>query len=295
MRDRFAYWAFRVVIVLMRPVPLRVAYWIAANVGAGCYRWVFPRQRRAQQANLARVLGTSDQALIDATAERSFRNFGKYVIDVIHYPVMSQREVRRRLRFDQWDELEAMRASGRGIVIATLHFGTWDLGAAALAAYGFPVHAIAERFDYAPMNTLVQESRARLGMTVVPHDRVGANVFRLLRRGDLLATLVDVADNRSAVEVEFFGARARLNSAPARIALRTGAWVMPAVVLRGPGDDLEIRPIIDASLGEFTPSGDEEADVRALTHAIVRSLEPQIRAHPEQWFIMRPIWGSVHS
>ena len=111
MRDRFAYWAFRAVIVLMRPVPLRAAYWIAANVAAGCYAWLFPAQRRAQQANLARVLATDDPARIDSVARRSFRNFGKYVVDVIHYPVMSQREIRHRLRFDQWDELEQMRAS----------------------------------------------------------------------------------------------------------------------------------------------------------------------------------------
>jgi len=47
--------------------------------------------------------------------------------------------------------------------------------------------------------------------------------------------------------------------------------VLPAVVVRGPTDDLEIRPIIDFSLRDFTPSGDESRDVADLTRLIMRS------------------------
>jgi len=290
VRQRFAYWAFRIVILIMRPVPLRLAYRVAGGVAVLCYLWVFPRHRRGLKANLRQVLPDAADADIERIARQGFRNFGKYVIDVIHFPTMTREEVRRRLRFDQWDELNEMRDSGRGVVIATLHFGNWDLGGAALAACGYRINAIAERFDYEPMNTLVQGSRARLGMTIIAGDRTGPRVFRLLKDGQFLAMLIDVVDEQFAVEVEFFGAPARVSAAPARIALRTGAWVMPAVVLRDSGDDTIIRPVIGAELRDFTPSGDEAADVRALTQAIVRWLEPQIRAHIEQWFIMTPIW-----
>jgi KDO2-lipid IV(A) lauroyltransferase len=291
--DRFVYWMFRLTILVMRPVPLRPAYWFAGHVAVLCYRLGFAKQRTALRANLAQVLQTSDPARIERTARAAFRDFGKYVVDVIHYPSMTREEIRARLRFDEWDDLNRIRESGRGTVIATLHFGNWDLGAAALAAYGYPINAVAERFDYEPMNQLVQGSRERLGMRVVPHDRVGPSVFRLLHGGEMLAMLIDVADDRSAIEVEFFGAPARVSSAPARLALRTGAWLVPAVVLRGPGDDLHIRPLIDATLGGFTPTGDEIADARELTRLTMRALEPHIRAHLDQWFIFTPLWRTA--
>jgi KDO2-lipid IV(A) lauroyltransferase len=142
------------------------------------------------------------------------------------------------------------------------------------------------------MNRLVQGSRTKLGMRVLAGDRIGPQVLRVLRRGEFIALLIDVADARSETHVDFFGAPARVSSAPARIALRTGSWVIPAVVLRGPKDDLIIRPVVDASLRDFTPSGDEEADVQELTRRIMRCLEPHIRAHPDQWFIFQPLWGS---
>ena len=107
--------------------------------------------------------------------------------------------------------------------------------------------------------------------------------------------LVDVASDEFGVMVDFFGAPALVSSAAARIALRTNAWVVPAVVLRGPDDDLDIRPLLDTSLRDFTPTGDETADVLALTTRIMQSMERTIRAYPDQWFIFRRIWGAERS
>jgi KDO2-lipid IV(A) lauroyltransferase len=289
--DRTVYWLFRLAILLTRPLPLRLGYWFGERVALICYWVIFPRHRKALNANLAHVLQSDDPRFVDSVARRSFRNFGKYVIDFIHFPVMTREEVRERLRFDQWDELNAASDSGRGIIIATIHFGNWDLGAAALAAYGYPINAIAETFPYERMNELVQGSRAKLGMRVIGHDRLGPTVFRILRRGEMLAMLVDVTTGEAGIRVDFFGGDALVSPAAARIALRTNAWVVPAVVVRGPKDDLDIRPIIDTSLRDYAPSGDEDRDVAELTRLIMRSMEHVIRQYPDQWFIFRRMWA----
>jgi KDO2-lipid IV(A) lauroyltransferase len=177
--------------------------------------------------------------------------------------------------------------------MATIHFGNWDLGAAAVAAYGYPVNAIAETFPYPPMNDLVQGSRGKLGAKIIGHDRMGPTVFKALRRGEILALLVDVASSEATgIRIDFFGAPALVSPAAARIALRTGAWVVPAVVLRGPKDDVEIHPIIDTSLGDFAPTGNEDRDVQELMRLIMASLERIIRQHPDQWFIFRRLWNN---
>jgi KDO2-lipid IV(A) lauroyltransferase len=293
--DRTVYWLFRLTILVTRPLPLRAGYWFGERVALLCYWVIFPRHRKALNANLAHVLQSNDARFVDSVARRTFRNFGKYVIDFIHFPAMTREEVRGRLRFDQWDEVNEAVQSGRGIIIATIHFGNWDLGAAALAAYGYPVNAIAETFSYGPMNDLVQGSRSKLGMKVMGHDRLGPALFRALRRGEMLAMLVDVASDDVAIRVDFFGAPAMVSSAAARIALRTNAWVVPSVVLRGPDDDLDIRPIIDTGLRDYTPSGDEARDIAELTRLIMASMEPVIRKYPEQWFIFRRMWDPTVS
>ncbi|HEX5478711.1 MAG TPA: hypothetical protein VFY79_03225, partial [Dehalococcoidia bacterium] len=203
MLDRTVYWLFRLAILLTRPMPLRVGYWFGERVALICYFVIFPRHRKALNANLAHVLRSNDKRYVDAVARRAFRNFGKFVVDFIHYPVLTRDEVHRRVRFDQWDELNALRDSHEGIVIATMHFGSWDLGAAALAAYDFRVNAIAETFHYPPMNDLVQGSRMKLGMNVIGREHVGTGVFRALRRGEMLAMLIDVPEKEFGIYVDF--------------------------------------------------------------------------------------------
>ena len=66
---------------------------------------------------------------------------------------------------------------------------------------------------------------------------------------------------------------------------------MPAVVVRGPDDDLGMHPIIDIGLRDWRPSGDEERDIADLTRRIMQSLERIVRAYPDQWFIFRRMWS----
>ena len=283
------YWLFRLTIVLMRPLPLWLGYRVAAAVAEVCYHF-FHRQRRALNENLAWVLGSNDRRQVDAVARRAFRNFGKFVIDFIHFPVMSREEVRRRLVFHQWPELDEVMASKRGMLIVTMHYGVYDLGGAALAAYDYPTNAIGENYGYKKMDRLIHGSRERLGMKVIPVERVGPGVFRALKRGEILALAIDVPPPDQTILVDFLGAPAEVSSTPARIALRTGAWVVPAIVFRGPESDSLIRPILDTRSIRYEPTGDEERDVYALTRLIMSSFEPFIREHPEQWFIFRRVW-----
>ena len=183
-----------------------------------------------------------------------------------------------------------LHAPATQILIVTMHVGVWDLGAAALAAYDYPINAIADSFRYPKMNDLVHGSRERLGMKVIPMDRVGPAVFRALKRGEILAMLIDTPLPGQEITVDFLGAPAEVSAVPARIALRTGAWVVPSVVLRGPQRDTIIRPVIDIHAAKYEPTGDEERDVVALTRLIMGALEAAVRAHPEQWYIFHPMW-----
>jgi Kdo2-lipid IVA lauroyltransferase/acyltransferase len=286
------YWLFRLTILVTRHLPLWLGYRVAAAVAEVCYHFFRP-QRRALNENLAVALHSDDWQQVDTVARRAFRNFGKFVIDFIHFPSMTREEVRRRLVFTQWKDLDEAVQSGRGVLIVTMHIGIWDLGAAALAACDYPINAIGDTFAYPKMDALIHGSREKLGMKVIPRDRVGPGVFRALRRGEILAMLIDIPVEGQTVAVDFLGAPAEVSSAPARIALRTGAWVVPVVALRGPERDTTIRPFIDTRSVRYEPTGDEERDVRELTGRIMRSFEAHVLEHPEQWYIFRRVWPGL--
>ena len=140
------------------------------------------------------------------------------------------------------------------------------------------------------MDELIHSSRENLGMKIIPRERAGIGVLRALKRGEILAMLIDVPDPDQTVVVDFLGAPAEVSDVPARIALRTGAWVVPAAVLRGPQRDTIIRPIIDTQTARYEATGDEKRDILALTQLIMRALERFVLEHPEQWYIFRSMW-----
>jgi len=286
LRWKVAYWSSRLGMLLPRRlIPTRIAYACALPIADLCYH-VFASDRRTLIANLTRVLG--DPAAARKAARRAYRNYGRYIIDLFQLPVLDRAALRRRVEFDDWQVLNDSGVS-KGTIFVTLHLGQWEMGAAALAAYGYPISVIAQTLEHGAMDDLVQGFRREMGMRTIPGEKARAEVFRCLARNGMLGMLIDVVEPGEGVKVDFFGAPAEMSGAPARIALRTGARVVSAVLARDPLDPTRLRPVIDAELG-FTPSGDEEADVAALTQSVARSLESLVRRFPDQWFAFHALW-----
>lgn len=279
-------WMLMVAAVwLARVLPLRVSYALARS-GATLGYWLWPGGRRRCIENMSMVTGGNER-LARRYARRSFGNYGVFLVDFLRAIRTTPEDVRRRVVFDRWEELEAQRA-GKGIVFVTMHFGNWDLGAAALSQHGFPITAVADEFAHPRIDAMVRRSREALGMTVLPAGRMGPGILRALRRNDVIAALADVpAPPGGGVEVEFFGERIVVPDGIARIALRSGASVVVGMLHRQSGwsDVVEgwIAPV------PFTPSGDSDADTRALTQAIFRGLEPLVSRAPDQWYIFRSL------
>jgi lauroyl/myristoyl acyltransferase len=279
-----AYWISRTGAMLGRFIPAGFWYALADPIADLCYVCM-RRQRRLLQANLRRVVGDAEAA---AAGRRVFRNFARYVIDFYQLPSLSKDALCSRMEFHDWRHLSEALRPGAGGIFVTMHLGQAELGAGALAAYGHPPHAIVESLDYKPMDDFIQGLRRDLGMKVIPANKAKMGVLRCLSRGEALAMMIDIVEPGDGVLVDFFETPAEFSSAPARIAIRTGARVMPGVVARAQDNRMKLLPCIDFDLC-YETTGDEEADVRALTQQIARSLEGFVRRFPDQWFAFREV------
>ena len=280
------YWAFRIASLLARVAPLRVAY--AGGYGGGLlayYLWFGGRRRCVR--NMLRV-SAGDRAAARGIARRSFANYGIYLVDFLRLSGgLSSEEVRRRIVFDQWNRLDEA-LDGNGVLFVTIHFGNWDLGAAAVADHGYPTAVIADTFAEPKLNELVLRARRHLGIEILPAERLGPQLLRALRRNQVVAALIDVPQGESGVEVQFFGATIAVPDGVARVALRSRASVVAATVPRLATWSDQVTG--DLERVEFEPSGNQERDVRALTQAIFDTLETMVRRRPEQWYIFRALW-----
>ncbi len=242
------------------------------------------------RGNYRRVLADTPRRERDRIARRSLVNYCKYLADFIRFPSIPAarliEEVEGQSRFDA---LSRVLERGKGAVIVCMHFGNWDLGAGAAAARGYPLTVVAETFADPRLDAMVMGARTKLGMRIVKMERAGPSLLRSLKENGLLALLIDRPTPGDGVKVTFFGDEVEVPAGPARLALRTGAAVVPTAFARIDPHRPEVTTLCDFGI-RTERTGDDEADILRLTQDIMESHERFIRQYPDQWYMFRPMW-----
>jgi lauroyl/myristoyl acyltransferase len=284
------YFLLKFAETLARIFPRRMAYGLARRF-ADLY-WLFDRTgRESVMANLRTIHGhgqilLSDRAL-RALARETFLNFAKYLVDFFHFLHVEDEQVRQLIHFGNTRQtLDDLLAKGKGIIIISAHMGNWELGVAALTALDYQIHAVALWHPDARLNALYQRQRMARRIQLIPMGRAGRECLRVLRSNDIVALVADRDYTGSRQTVTFFGKPARLPTGPAKLALATGAPLLPVFMVRRPDDTFAyiVEPPIWA---------DRQTDsVEDIMCKMARSLENVIRQHSEQWYLFHNLWNT---
>jgi len=199
-----------------------------------------------------------------------------------------------RALLEEWrgvEQLEAARALGRGVILVTAHLGNWELGGLLLAHRGLPMSVVTLEEPTAELTRWRDAFRLRAGIrtyAVGPgHNFAFVELIAALRRGEVVAMLVDRPYAGSGESVEFFGRRTKFSTAPALLWQHTGAAVVPAFVLRN--ETGRYTAFADAPL-PLALHAESRAGLAANTQIVATHFENIIRQHPDQWFNYVPIW-----
>jgi KDO2-lipid IV(A) lauroyltransferase len=239
------------------------------------------------RANFARVLGTAERSVVDRVGRASLAGYFRYLVDFMRLGGTGTLPA-QVIGASAFAALDRLLERGRGVVIVCMHYGNWDAGAAFAAARGYPLAVVAEGFGDPRLDELVLGTRERLGMQIIRLERAGPSMVRTLRRNGLLALLIDRPVPGEGVEVRFFGEPVEVPAGPARLALATGAAIVPVAFRRlDPfGRTMEV-------VGDFSIVPCEEARpecVATLTQRVMDAHERFIRERPDQWYMFRELW-----
>ncbi|MFQ5924651.1 MAG: lysophospholipid acyltransferase family protein [Dehalococcoidia bacterium] len=277
----------RIASLVLWRLPPRQGYALACVLGYIVYL-TWPRGRTCLRENMCYVLGNgASQKQIDRLTKGSLRNYLRYLVDFVHLPAVKPEDIKRRVTFQGWDNLEGALREGKGAILVGLHQGNWDLSGAALALRNYPLNVVAESFHSAKLNDFVQRRRREKGMKVIPMEYGVGRMVQALRRNELLALLIDIPGANKGVAVMFFDAIAQVPKGAATLALKTEAKVVPVSSVRL--SDNTFLTLIDQYI-RFQPSGDLKKDIQALTQRIMSSLERFVSQYPDQWYMFRRMW-----
>jgi KDO2-lipid IV(A) lauroyltransferase len=244
--------------------------------------------KRILSRNMRHVLGPdADEAEVQGHVRQACVNIAKGHYDLFRVNRLSVDEIRDMTRLEGREHVDEALARGKGVILISAHLGNVDLLGQLPVAYGIPLTAPIQHVQPERLFQYTLKLRMSHGVRLIPADGPLMEMFRALRRGEIIALPCDrgIADNTR--EIDFFGEPARLPEGPVRVALRTGAALIPVFGLRLPDDTFLVR--IEPEL-KLAQTGDLEADVEAGMAQIVALLERYISEHPEQWLVAANIW-----
>lgn len=249
---------------------------------------ILPGMHERVRANVRHILGPDASAAeIEPVARGQWRNYLRYMRDFAALPHSAAGEMADILTsVEGWEHIEQVMAGGRGLVLASVHFGNWDLAAGAMA-HRYPVNVIADTFSDSRLDGAINERRLALGLQVIPIEKALKRTVSALRRGEAVAFLVDKpAVGDEGVEVSFFGQPVRIPAGAGYFASRLGVPVLAAFVWRNADRSFSARVL---------PPISAEGDMRAVMQRIMVAAEDMIREQPQHWYMFRRMWPLADS
>lgn len=269
--------ALRVLPGLSRPTLRRLAH----ALGGAAYYLGGTRTRRVAEANLALVFPDRSERERRRILKRSLRSFALSMLDVFWL----SRDAGAKL--EQLVELHPSYArllKPGPMICVTAHMGNWEaLGMAISHRAGEPLVSVAATIKNRRVDELFVGLRRVTGQEVVARKGAVRSLLKALRAGRKIALVMD--QNTKPVEggifVDFLGLPAPVSTAPALLALRTGAPIIIGITVPTPDGRYATLPLIDVPTN--APTEDQEEAVRWITARIADELSAVIRAHPEAW------------
>ena len=236
--------------------------------------------------NLSRTQPGITSLNLDLLVIDAMRSYMRYWCDTFRFPDWSKQRVVQTVAVTNEHLLMEAIAAKTGVIVALPHAGNWDHAGAYFCAKGVPLVTVAERLKPEKLFLKFLSYRESMGMEVLPLDgRVLETLADRLRGGALVALVADRDLSRSGIEVDFFGAPARMPAGPALLAIRTNAPLITAFVSY---TDTGVH--IDFKNVALPSAGSEREMVQEIVQMTARHFEDGIARRPEDWHMLQRIW-----
>lgn len=282
--------AVRAIFAAVGAFPLRTSMRLGERLGVFLGRHL-RRLRKTARRNLEIAFPGISEAERERLTDGTFRSLGRHLGLVTHLRSITKEQVKGLIDIEGAENVYDAEARGKGILLFTGHFGSWEIFNLLPAAYGYKLYILVRRIDNPLVERFVDSFRTRFGNETLDKMKAARKMYRVLQEGQFLGLLADLnAQHREGIFVDFFGIPACSTTSVAKLALATDVPVVPGFAV---WDEERQRYVarFEPAL-DFTKTGDHEADIRTITEMVAKVIEKYVREYPEQWLWIHKRWNT---
>lgn len=290
MKEWLEYAAVRVALKLLEILPQSAARSLASAVARALYL-LSPKLRKTAGFNLRLAFPEWTEAQRQQVIRKMARNLGRMAAEFARMPKYSAANIHDLVILDGHENFLRGHQQGKGVLYLTGHIGAWELSSFAHALYGYPLHYMARPLDNRRLDELVNRYRGLSGNRPIFKNESARVMLKVLKDAGTVGILADQNTMPSeGVFVDFFGTPACSTTGLARVALHTGAAVVPGYAYWDESIKkyrLRFEPPV-----ELVRTGDTERDIFENTQKFTKVIEEIIRKYPDQWVWVHGRWNT---
>lgn len=271
--------ATRALVAVASRVPLDLVGPLSQAVGTIAFL-ASPRARGAVRANQL-VIAPRRRPRVRHTFVAQVRGY----IEIFRLLRASSEQVRERVQPVHWERFIEAYAQGRGVIMASAHFGPVSICGQIFPAMGYAVTMPVED-ERSDLAREINRARRAFGGTMVGTSSA-RTAYKVLRQGGILGSMTDRAVTGTGERIELFGRPVLLPSAHVVLALRSNAALVPAFAYR---DGTKAKLVFEPEL-ELPRTGDHGADVLEGMRRFARILERHLSQRPEEWTVFENVFA----
>jgi KDO2-lipid IV(A) lauroyltransferase len=250
---------------------------------------LMPKLRKTAEFNLKLAFPEWAETQRRAVMKQMARNLGWMAAEFARLPQYTNENIEDVVVLDGHENFLAGQNRGKGVLYLTGHIGAWELSSYAHALYGFPLHYMARPLDNKPLDAMVNRYRGLSGNKPIYKNEAARMMLRVLNDAGTVGVLADQNTMpEEGVFVDFFGVPACMTTGIARVALHTGAAVVPGYAFWD--ENLRKYRLRFEPPVELVRTGDTELDVIENTQRFAKVIEGVIRKYPGQWVWIHARW-----
>jgi KDO2-lipid IV(A) lauroyltransferase len=265
-----------------------MAHGVGLLIGKLAY-YIHPRLRRVGLRNLELAFPEKPPAERRKILKGVYTSVGRLLGEFCLFPYYTLRNSAQAVVYQGFENFEAAERRGKGVLFLTAHFGGWEVSSFFHSLQGHPLRIIVRPLDNPYVDALVTRYRTLHGNTIVPKNDFARGLLAAMRNNESVGILMDTnMTPPQGVFVPFFGTPACTASGVARVALRTGAAVVPSFTVWDP-ELRKYRLTFEPAL-QLVDTGDAEVDVITNTAIFNCAIEQFVRKYPDQWLWVHRRW-----
>ena len=288
MKEWIAYAVVSSVVKLAGALPRSLARALAEGLARMLFA-VTPKLRKTAEFNLKLAFPQWTDAQREATIRGMVRSLGWMAAEFARMPRYTRKHIEEIIVLDGHENFLQGQRRGKGVLFLTAHMGAWELSSYAHAVYGYPLHYMARPLDNARLDGLVNRYRGLSGNAPIFKNESARLMLRILKEAGTVGILADQNTMREeGAFVDFFGVPACTTTGIARMALHTGAAVVPGYAVWD--ESLKKYRLRFEPPLELVRTGDAERDIVENTRRFAKVTEEIVRKYPEQWVWVHARW-----